>query len=169
MLDFGLATPHHGLMTTALIYSLVLCAIGAALEGLFAGSGIKQRLTELRLPRYAVPFWGWVIIGGLYYVICFAVLYRLFSLPPSFSRNVALGLIGAIMFINALWNYFFFRTRNLFHAFLLGLPYSLIALALLVILQRIDAPAALWFSPYLFYLFYANVWGYRTWQLNPPR
>jgi tryptophan-rich sensory protein len=155
------------LMTHALIYSLIICAVGVALEGLFAGGGIKQRLAELRLPRYAVPFWGWVIIGVLYYVICFALLYRLFRLPPSLLRSAALALIGAMMFINALWNYFFFRTRNLFHAFLLGLPYSLIAFALLAVFLRIDPPAAVWLSPYLLYLFYATVWGYRTWKLNP--
>ena len=114
-------------MTRAIIYSLVICALGAALEGLFAGRGIKQRLANLRLPSYAVPFWGWMVIGGIYYVICFAILYRLFLLPPIPGRSVAFALLGAIMFINALWNYFFFRTGNLFHAYLLGLPYGAIA------------------------------------------
>jgi tryptophan-rich sensory protein len=146
---------------------LVVCAIGAALEGLFAGGGIKQRLGELRLPRYAVPFWGWIIIGVAYYAICFAILHRLFSLPPSSPRNAAFGLLGLLMFINALWNYFFFRRRNLFHAFLLGLPYNVLAAVLFVVLWRMDRSAALWFAPYIFYLFYANVWGYRTWKLNP--
>src|SRR5437762_7447912 len=116
-------------MTRAIIYSLAICALGAALEGLCAGGGIKQRLANLRSPSYAVPFWGWMVIGGLYYVICFAVLYRLFLLPPAAVRSVAFALLGAIMLINALWNYFFFRTGNLFHAYLLGLPYSAIALS----------------------------------------
>jgi tryptophan-rich sensory protein len=110
------------MVTRVIIYSLAICALGGALEGLFAGSGIKQRLANLRSPSYAVPFWGWMVIGGLYYVICFSVLYRLFLLSPSPARTVALALLGAIMFINALWNYFFFRTGNLFHAYLLGLP-----------------------------------------------
>jgi hypothetical protein len=68
-------------VTRPIIYSLAICALGAALEGLFAGRDIKQRLANLRLPSYAVPFWGWMVIGGLYYVIRFSVLYRLFSLP----------------------------------------------------------------------------------------
>jgi len=154
-------------MTRALIYSLVICAAGAGLEGLFAGSGIRQRLAELRLPKYAVPFWGWIIIGGLYYVICFAISYRLFLTPPSALRNAAFALLATIMFVNALWNYFFFRTRNLFHAFLLGLPYGVIAVALFVVLLRVDQRAAWWLSPYLLYLFYGSIWGYRTWKLNP--
>lgn len=89
-------------MMRPIIYSLAICALGAALEGLFAGSGIKQRLASLRLPSYAVPFWGWMVIGGLYYVVYFSVLYRLFLLPSSPERTAAFVLVGAIMFINAL-------------------------------------------------------------------
>ena len=156
-------------MTCAIIYSLAICLLGAALEGLFAGSGIKQRLASLRLPSYAVPFWGWMVIGVLYYVICFSVLYRLFLLPSSPGRTAAFGLIGGFMFINALWNYFFFRTRNLFHAYLLGLPYGAVAISLfLLLLLRLDRVAAWYLFPYILYLFYANLWGYRVWKLNPP-
>jgi tryptophan-rich sensory protein len=153
-------------MTLAIIYSLVICALGAALESLFAGRAVKQRLSTLRLPSYAIPFWGWMVIGGIYYLICFAILYRLFLLPPSPGRTAAFVLLGAIMFINALWNYFFFRTRNLFHAYLLGLPYGAIALSLFLTLLRIDRMAAWCLFPYLLYLFYANIWGYRVWRLN---
>ena len=155
--------------TRAIIYSLAICALGAALEGFFAGSGIKQRLATLRLPSYAVPFWGWMVIGALYYVICFAVLYRLFLLPPAPARNTAFAFLGAIMFINALWNYFFFRTRNLFHAYLLGFPYGAIAISLLLLLLlRVDRVAAWCLFPYILYLFYGSIWGYRIWKLNRP-
>jgi translocator protein len=156
-------------MTRALIYSLAACAVSVALEALFAGGGIKARLTELRVPRYAPPLWGWIVIGAFYYVICFALLYRLLSLPVAGpSQRWALGLLGSIMFINALWNYFFFRTRNLFHAYLIGLPYGAIAFVLLAVLLRLDRPAAFCLLPYLLYLFYANAFGYRVWRLNQP-
>ena len=152
----------------AIIYSLAICALGAALEGVFAGGGIRQRLASVRLPSYAVPFWGWMIIGALYYVICFSILYRLFLLPSSPGRSVAFALVGAIMFINALWNYFFFRTRNLFHAYLLGVPYGVIALSLfLLLLLRVDHIAAWSLFPYILYLFYAGILGYHMWKLNP--
>ena len=154
-------------MTHMIIYSVAICALGVALEGLFAGGGIKQRLASLRLPSHAVPFWGWMVIGGLYYLICFSVLCRLFLLPPSRGRSAAFALVGAILFINALWNYFFFRTRNLRYAYLLGLPYGVIAISLfLLLLLRLDRPAAWFLLPYLLYLFYGNFWGYRIWKLN---
>jgi benzodiazapine receptor len=154
-------------MTRTLIYSLGACAASVAVEGVFAGGGIKQRLAEIRVPRYAPPLWGWIVIGAFYYVICFVVLYRLFSMAePAPLRPWALMLLGGMMFINALWNYFFFRTRNLFHAYVIGLPYGLIAFLLFAVLVRVERLAALCLLPYLLYLFYANMFGYRVWKLN---
>ena len=156
-------------MKTNLLYPLVLCVISVALEGIFAGGDIRRRLAELRMPRYVPPLWGWVVIGLFYYAMCFAILHRLFSLPPETSlRKISLTLILALMLTNALWNYFFFRSRNLFHAWFLGLPYSAIAIALLLLLLlKVDRAAGFWLLPYLAYLFYANLWGYRVWKLNP--
>jgi len=155
-------------MSSALIYSLGLCALSVALEGLFAGSGIKRRLAELRVPRFAPPLWGWIVIGLCYYVICFSVLFRLFSLPPAsdLQQRATLALLGGVMLTNAFWNYFFFRTRNLLHAFLIGVPYSVLAVVLFGLLLGFDRTAAWVLFPYLVYLFYANYFGYRIWKLN---
>jgi tryptophan-rich sensory protein len=153
----------------ALLYSLGLCVLSVGLESLFAGAGIKQRLAELRVPRFAPPLWGWIVIGICYYVICFTVLYRLFSISPTGGlRLEAFVVLGGIMSINAFWNYFFFRTRNLFHAYLIGLPYAVLAVALFGILLRIDRVAAWSFFPYVVYLVYASRLGYLTWKLNEP-
>ncbi len=154
-------------MTRAILFSLLICAGGALLEGLSAGREIKQRLAELRMPRFAVPFWGWIVIGALYYVICFAIACRLFLLPPSPARHLAFALLGSVMLINAAWNYFFFRARNLGQAYWIGWPYSVLAVALFILLLRVDRTAARCLLPYMVYLFYANSWAYRVWKLNP--
>ena len=70
------------------------------------------------------------------------------------------------MLTNAFWNYFFFRTRNLLHAFLIGIPYSVLAVVLFGLLLKSDRTAAWVLFPYLVYLFYANYFGYRIWKLN---
>jgi translocator protein len=151
----------------ALFLSLVICAIGAGLEGLFAGKGVRDRLASLRLPGYAPPFSVWVIIGGLYYVICFAIWTRLFLLSDSSARSIAFVLLAKMMFINAFWNYLFFRARHLQFAYLIGLPYGALAIVLFLLLLQLDRTAAWCLSPYLAYLIYANFWGYRVWKLNP--
>lgn len=65
-----------------------------------------------------------------------------------------------------LWNYFFFRSRNLLHAYVIGLPYWLIAFALFVVLLQVERLAALCLLPYILYLFYASLLGYHVWKLN---
>jgi tryptophan-rich sensory protein len=79
------------------------------LEGLFAGKGVKEYMERLRSPNYSLPVWAWFIVGGLYYVICFAVVYRLLSRSNGgiLRDDVALGLALVVMGINALWNFFF--------------------------------------------------------------
>jgi benzodiazapine receptor len=156
-------------MGQPLLYSLVACVAGAVLEALFAGSGIKQRLAELRLPPFAPPLWAWALIGLGYYTICFAVSYRLLSSPkPTALTYASLALLGGLMFVNAFWNYFFFRTRNLYHAFLVSVSYSLFAMLFFLVLLRTDLVAAGCLSPYVAYLLFGNIWGYRVWKLNPP-
>ncbi len=145
-----------------------ICLIAALLEGIFAGSGIKQRLAELRTPRYAPPLWGWVLVAIAYYVICFSVLFCLFAAPATRSRNGALGLIAITMFLNALWNYFFFRTRNLFHAFLVGLLYGGLICVLFFALLEVNRIAAWWLLPYVLYLPYATGLGHGIWRMNQP-
>jgi tryptophan-rich sensory protein len=151
------------------LYSLGICVAGAVLEGLFAGRGVKLRLAELRLPRLAPPLWAWALIGLGYYAICFAVCYRLFTAPePTALTYASLALLGGLMFVNAFWNYVFFRMRSPYHAFLLSVPYTLLAVSLFLVLLAADRRASAILSPYLAYLLFGNFWGYRVWKLNAP-
>lgn len=124
-------------------------------------------MSMLQRPRYSPPFWGWIVIGLFYYVVCFTVLYRLLLAQATVPfRVAAIGLLATMMLINVVWNWFFFRTRNLWHAFLLTLPYTAIAVLLFCSLLSVDRTAATCFAPYLVYLGFANIWGYSVWKLN---
>lgn len=139
----------------------------AALEGLLAGRGVRARFAELRLPRYSPPLVVWFIIGGLFYVVCFTVSYRLFRLPDSTSRDAGIALLVCMMLMNALWNYLFFRARDLFLSFVAYLPYCVVAVALFLLTLQLDRIAALSLLPYILYLSYAIAWGYGLWKRNP--
>lgn len=153
-------------MNRPFVYAISLCAAAAALEGALAGRGVRERLAELRLPRYSPPLSVWFVIGGLFYAMCFTVLYRLFRLPVSRSRDVALALIVGMMLMNALWNFAFFRMRALFLSFLAFLPYVLLAGTLLVLTLALDPIAAWAILLYVLYLIYAIAWGYGVWKRN---
>lgn len=153
-------------MSRPLVYALVICVISAVLEGILAGGGVRERFAALRLPRFSPPLPLWFVIGGVFYVVCFTVLYRLWSLPASGVRNAALGLLVGMMAMNALWNYVFFRARSLRLSFFAFLPYGLVALALFALTLELDRIAAFSILSYIAYLGYATVWGYRLWRIN---
>jgi tryptophan-rich sensory protein len=158
------------MMIRAVVTALVICAGSAALEGIFAGRGVKHRMGELRLPPYSPPLAGWIGIALLYYGACFVVLYRLLANDHrSVASMLALALIVAIMSINALWNYFFFRKKDVRASFFLSLPYAVLALSLAGLLFRLDTTAAWTFLPYAVYLGYGGWWGYNLWRLNDQR
>ena len=153
-------------MNGPFLQSLAICAVSATLEGILAGRGVRERFAELRLPRYSPPLPVWFVIGGLFYVVCFTVLYRLFRLPSSTLRDTGLGLLVGMMLTNALWNYTFFRARNTFVSFVAFLPYGLMALALFILTLQLDRVTAWVLAPYIVYLGYATVWGYAVWNRN---
>lgn len=153
-------------MNVPLLQALAICVVSATLEGILAGRGVRERFAELRLPRFSPPLPVWFAIGGLFYVVCFTVLYRLFRLPAYGLRNAALALLVGMMLVNALWNYTFFRARNLFLSFVAFLPYGLMAIALFALTLKVERIAALWLAPYLVYLVYATAWGYVLWKGN---
>jgi tryptophan-rich sensory protein len=156
-------------VTLAIFSSLGVCIAGAILEGLAAGNNVKPFFAKLRFPPYSAPLWVWYIIGALYYVICFAILYQLFRYNGDTSLwNLAFALVLVVMATNALWNYIFFRARNLWGAFLLGFPYALVAIGLFVCLIQFDKVAAWALAPYLIYLLYGAWWSYGLLKLNTP-
>ena len=154
----------------AILVSVGACVVAAALEGLCAGKNVKSFYAELRFPRYSAPLWVWGIIGGLYYVIFWFVLYRLLKLGgDSVTRSVALTLILFMMVVNALTNYIIFRARNLRLSCIIGNVFPIMDVALFVCLLRLDKIAAWSLIPYLIYRIYALWWGYGLWKMNGDR
>src|SRR5712691_11186006 len=151
---------------SAILIASAICVISARLEGLCAGKGVKAFIANLRTPSYAPPFWAWIIIGACYYIISFFISYRILRHSgDSLLKAVSLTLLLAMMGINAVWNYAFFRAQNLFLSFFAFIPYPLLAIALVCLLQF--EPLAAWvFLPYLAYLNYAAFICCKYWKLN---
>jgi translocator protein len=148
---------------SATFLALLICIAAAALEGVLAGSGVRQRLAALRMPRYSPPFPLWLLIGFAYYTICFVVLRQL--LAGSF--RLPLALLVLVLLANALWSILFFRWRDLRASFVAFIPYAALVVALAISLVRSYPFGAGLFTCYCAYLLYAMWWGYRLWLLNP--
>jgi len=144
--------------------------LGAAMLGnLLAGSGLDQWYSGLRHPSFAMPRWGFLLVGLLYYTAMIVVLFRTLVL---FERRGAAGqalvLVLATMGLMELWNLLLFNLQNPLAA-LVGMgPLLLTTLAAGMALRRVDTLSArlmlLWF---VWLLLYLTPWSARLWQLNP--
>lgn len=154
-------------ITTALLISLGTCVAAAVLEGLCSGKGVKEYFAKLKFPRYSAPLWVWYIIGGVYYLVFFFVIYRILRQDTGeFLTQATLVFIMFMMVLNALWNYVFFRARNLFVSFIVSSLAPLFDIILLLLLLKLDATAAWALVPYLIYRVYGVWWGYGFWKAN---
>ena len=153
---------------TPTVIALIICIAAAALEGVLAGGRVRQRLNELQMPRYTPPFSIWLLIGIVYYAICFIVLRHLLAIrPQTFWSLLSLSLLASILLTNAFWNFLFFRRRNLMASFIAFVPYAGLVVALVISLIRAYPLGASLFTCYCLYLLYAAFWSYRLWRLNP--
>ncbi|MGE5208749.1 MAG: tryptophan-rich sensory protein [Alphaproteobacteria bacterium] len=155
------------LVRNSVLVSLGVCGLAATAEGILSGKQPMQVLATFHLPRFTPPRWAWIVIGLLYYGICFTVLTRLLQMDDASSlQGSAIVLMIVLLGLNAVFNYLLFGLRNLLAALVVFIPYDLIAVALQVCLFRLDNATGYIFVSYIVYLVFASVWGYRLWRLN---
>lgn len=150
--------------------ALLICIAAAVLEAALAGTGVRHRLATLRMPPYSPPFAVWLLIGLVYYAVCFVVLRHLLvigAVTP--TLRVALALLIFVLVANALWSFLFFRRRDLRGSFIAFIPYAVVVSALVLSLSRVYPLGAALFTSYCIYLLYATWWGYRLWLLNTQK
>src|SRR5688572_21917709 len=106
------------------LVALALAALCAALEAWMSGPRPFRFLATLKQPRWALPVWGWMVVGGAFYVIMtFAVAAMLRKQEPGL---LALALIVTVMIADGVWNYILFRRRRLDWAYRYLFPYTML-------------------------------------------
>ncbi len=156
-------------MLSPTVLGVIICTAAAVLEGVLAGEGVRQRMAQLRMPLYSPPFALWLVIGFLFYAMCFVILRHVLSTGlVSSSQMFALVLTVVLLLANAFWSVLFFRWRDLRASFIAFVPYAFLVAALVILLARTDPLGAILLSFYCIYLIYATRWGYHLWRLNTP-
>jgi translocator protein len=156
-------------MLSPTLLAVIICAAAAILEGALAGKGARQRLAQLHMPPFSPPFGLWLVIGFLFYAMCFVILRRVLSTGlVSPSQVFAVVLTIVLLLANALWSVLFFRWRDLRTSFIAFVPYAVLAAALVILLVKTYPLGATLLSFYCIYLIYATRWGYHLWRLNTP-
>jgi tryptophan-rich sensory protein len=149
-------------------WAIGLCACAVIAEGILTGVRVRERFTELQLPKPRITLFAWSAIGSTYYIVMLMVAHTLFSsVPVTFWTAAAIALVVLLMASNGAWNWLFFRRRSLFASLLFFIPYNLIAFALAFALARIGGRAVWWYAPNIGYLVFVTWWAYMVWRLNP--
>src|SRR4029453_15877117 len=146
------------------LIALVICGTMALLEGVCAGSDPLTQLRALRQPRWSPPTFAWILIGLLWYAICFTALVRL--LPTYTQHAWPVWLLIVVMGANAGANVPQFRMHRLDLAFLYVLPYWMLLAAFMWLVRNVDRVTLTMFGLYSGYQLYAAAWGWSLWQLN---
>lgn len=150
---------------TALIQTIGLCLASVLFEVAGTTKSGKLWFENLKMPAYSLPFTIWYIVGGLYYVICGIIAYRLFAMPGNelFVRLVPLGLM---MLTNGMGNFLLFRLRSLAWFYFSLFPFTIILLYLYIQLLQTDMISSWVLLPYLIWLIYDFYYLHTLWKLN---
>ena len=145
--------------------ALMLVALCAALEAWLSGPKPFRVLASLKQPRWALPIWGWLVVGGAFYAImCFAIVAMLQAREQG---SVALAMIMAVMVTDGVWNYLLFRRRRLDWAYWYLFPYTVLVATTSVVVLTVDLPAGGLIAIYLAFLPYDFAWTKALAALNP--
>lgn len=145
--------------------ALILAAFCAALEAWLSGPRPFRFLATLKQPRWALPIWGWMVVGGTFYVIMtFAVAAMLRAQEQGL---LALTMTVTVMVADGFWNYLLFRRRRLDWAYRYLFPYTVLVATTTVAVFTVDALAGGLIALYLAFLPYDFAWTKALGRLNP--
>jgi len=149
-----------------LLLSIGICFIFAIIGGLLTGDALNNWFAQINHPWFSLPLWGWYIVGGLYYMMTIAILYRIFNATDTLQKKTAIWLAISMIAVNEFWNYLFFGLESTFAGFIGLLPFTLLVIVLFIILWNFQRKTAWILFPYLLWLGYDLVWTYNLWIMN---
>jgi tryptophan-rich sensory protein len=148
------------------LWALGIAAVCAGLETWLSGPKPFAVLASFKQPSWALPIWGWMAVGAVFYLVMTFALFRAFEAGP--SGTPAIVLIVVVMVTDGFWNYLLFKRRRLNWSYLYLFPYALCVGAALWATAVIDPLAALGIGLYFVFLPYDFVWARALARLNPP-
>lgn len=149
----------------ALLKTVGLCLISIIIEAISATKDGKNWFENLRQPKHSFSFSFWYVIGGLYYIICGVIAYRLFH-SSTYIFTLPIILLAIIMAFNGLTNFILFKFRSVMMFYIVLYPFIALFIGLIIVLIQVDKIAAGLASLYLAWLVYDLYYFLNLWQLN---
>lgn len=149
----------------AWVTAIVVAAICAVLEAWWSGPKPFLLLASLEQPKWALPSWGWMVIGGVFYLIMTTGAAT--ALRSGASGRPAFALVVAVLLTDGFWNYLLFRRRRIDLAYIYLFPYAALVAGTTWAVFRLNHVAGMLIAFYLAFLPYDVVWSRALMRLNP--
>ncbi|WP_188112781.1 tryptophan-rich sensory protein [Mycobacterium simiae] len=149
----------------AWVTAIVVAAICAVLEAWLSGPRPFLLLASLQQPKWALPSWGWMVIGGVFYVIMTTAAAT--ALRSGASGRPAFALVVAVLLTDSFWNYLLFRCRRIDWAYSYLFPYAALVAGTTWAVFRLSHVAGMLVALYLAFLPYDMAWSRALMRLNP--
>lgn len=149
----------------ALLKTIGLCLISIVLEAVSATKEGKTWFENLKQPKSSFPFSVWYLVGGLYYIICGVIAYRLFHASEA-AFSLPILLLTLIMLMNGLTNFILFKLKSLKLFYWVLYPFFLLFMGLMIILFPSDKLSFWIASLYLLWLCYDLYYFRALWKAN---
>lgn len=149
----------------ALLKTIGLCLISIIIEGVSTTRDGKEWFENLQQPKYAFPFSIWYLVGGLYYLICGVIAYRIFRASPD-SVSLPIVLLALIMLINGSTNLILFKFRSPKVFYWILYPFILLFIWLMATLFPNDEISFWLAALYLLWLGYDLYYFRALWKMN---
>lgn len=150
-----------------LVIAVGVSELAGVLGSFFTVSSLPVWYAELAKPSLNPPGWlfgpVWVTLYALMGVAAFLVWKRGWG---SKGVQMALGVFGVQLFLNAIWSVIFFGLRSPGWALI---DIALLWLAIVgttVLFYKISKPASYLLLPYLLWVSFASYLNYSIWILN---
>jgi len=151
---------------SALINTIIICAISIIIEGISATKTGRRWFEKLKQPKFAPSMKIWYLIGAIYYLIFAIVAYRQFAGGALYS-SPSIILLTAIMLINGLSNFILFKYHSVKWFYLIIYPFAVLLFSLIALLwNKADYISMILASIYFTWLFFDLYWAFSLWKLN---
>ena len=146
---------------------IVIVILIPILGAILAGEGLNGWYKTLNMPFLNIPFWLFITVQIIYYIICVIILSRiLFFIKGKKSLTHILTIFFVFMMTAELWNFFFIGLKSTINGFIGMIVFTVIAIILFINLRAKDKVSSYILLPYLLWLIFDNVWIFDLWRIN---
>jgi tryptophan-rich sensory protein len=138
------------------LIAIAIALVAAVAEAVMSGPKPFAVLASFRQPHWALPIWGWLVVGAGFYLATTVALARMFEIGAEGWWPAT--LIVVVLFTDGFWNFLLFRLRRLDLAYLYLFPYALIVVATTHGVARVDLWASAGLVVYCLFLPYDLLW-----------